>query len=58
MPSIPSDIEISQNASMKQVPEIASMLILTLMDLNSMENIKQKLKIVSGSKLKTIQTGN
>ena len=23
MPSIPSDIEISQNASMKQIPEIA-----------------------------------
>ena len=26
MPSIPSDIEISQNASMKKIPEIASML--------------------------------
>ena len=26
MPSIASDIEISQNASMKQIPEIASML--------------------------------
>ena len=58
MPSIPSDIEISQNASMKQIPEIASLVDIDLEDLNSMENIKQKLKTVSGSKLKTIQTGN
>ena len=46
MPSIPSDIEISQNASMKQVPEIASMLDI---DLDGLEQYGKKKKKIENS---------
>ncbi len=44
MPSIPSDIEISQNASMKQVPEIASMLDIDLDGLEQYGKYKAKIE--------------
>ena len=42
MPSIPSDIEISQNASMKQIPEIASLLDIDLDGLEQYGKYKAK----------------
>ena len=44
MPSIPSDIEISQNASMKQIPEIASMLDIDLDGLEQYGKYKAKIE--------------
>ena len=44
MPSIPSDIEISQNASMKQIPEIASMLDIDLGGLEQYGKYKAKIE--------------
>ena len=44
MPSIPSDIEISQNASMKQIPEIASMLNIDLDGLEQYGKYKAKIE--------------
>ncbi len=44
MPSIPSDIEISQNASMKQIPEIASMLDIDLDGLEQYGKYKAKVE--------------
>ena len=53
MPSIASDIEISQNASMKQIPEIASMLDI---DLDGLEQYgKYKAKIDDYSKITIIK---
>ena len=44
MPSIPSDIEISQNASMKQIPEIASLLDIDLAGLEQYGKYKAKIE--------------
>ena len=44
MPSIPSDIEISQNASMKQIPEIASLLDIDLDGLEQYGKYKAKIE--------------
>ena len=44
MPSIASDIEISQNASMKQIPEIASMLDIDLDGLEQYGKYKAKIE--------------
>ena len=44
MPSIPSDIEISQNASMKQIPEIASLVDIDLDGLEQYGKYKAKIE--------------
>jgi len=44
MPNIPSDIEISQNASMKQIPEIASMLDIEIDGLEQYGKYKAKIE--------------
>ena len=44
MPSIPSDIEISQNASMKKIPEIASMLNIEIDGLEQYGKFKAKIE--------------
>ena len=44
MPSIPSDIDISQNASMKQIPEIASMLDIDLDGIEQYGKYKAKIE--------------
>ena len=44
MPSIPSDIEISQNASMKQISEIASLLDIDLAGLEQYGKYKAKIE--------------
>ena len=44
LPRIPSDIEISQNASMKPVPEIASMLDIDLDGLEQYGKYKAKIE--------------
>ena len=45
MPSIPSDIEISQNASMKQISEIASLLDIDLAGLEQYGKYKAKISL-------------
>ena len=56
MPSIPSDIEISQNASMKQIPEIASMLDIELDGLEQYGKYKAKLplRLLDQEKIKNV----
>ena len=52
MPSIPSDIEISQNASMKQIPEIASMLNIDIDGLEQFGKYKAKIENTIWEKVK------
>ena len=49
MPSIPPDIEISQNASIKQIPEIASMLNIVIDGLEQYGKFKAKISVENKS---------